>query len=560
MILIKKRVCPAIACFFLSATAVCPPVWSGDAAAEKPDMAKNLARFIDQQLEKRQQLELEGVKPANIADDATFLRRVSLDIAGRIPTISEVRDFLDDESPKKREVAVNRLLTSSGYSNHFARLFQKAFLPEQNDQFRFNAAYPSFFVWLRGHVEKNTPYDKLAYEMLTASTDSEEFNQFDFQDGPVTTASAQAFFVTREVDPARVATATARSLLGVRLDCAQCHDDPFNAWEQEQFWGFAAFFDDLDINIPNRPPVENAVVKGSIKIPETSITVRARFLNEPKAAEPEQGTYRQHLAEWVTSPENPYFAKMAVNRIWAHFFGYGLVEPLDDFSESNSPSHPEILDRLAAAFVESNFDLQFLIRTMTATKAYQRSSRLDSLQEIPVDLFAKTAVRQLSAEQMWASLGRAIGYARPLAFHEANAMQNGDVAEFLQSFQKASSLEDAEATILQALRLMNGDVTNRSSSATGEDGAVGGNQQTAMAVNPVFEPLVLTSLATFPGMDNKDRIEALFLATLSRTPTKAESKKLTKYIGETGDKTEQAQRLGDVLWALLNSAEFRFNH
>jgi hypothetical protein len=248
---------------------------------------------------------------------------------------------------------------------------------------------------------------------------------------------------------------------------------------------------------------------------------------------------RLALAEWTTAPDNPFFARATVNRMWGHFFGRGLVEPIDDFNDENPPSHPELLDDLARAFVASKFDLTYLMKAITRAQAYQRTSARTHASQDDPRLFARMGVKALSGEQLFDSLALAIGHREPPSkgpfTYDASSPRN----QFLALFAVQGRPSEPETSILQALTLMNGkflaDATNVRTNNT------------------------LKAVAGMPLLDTAGRIEALYVATLSRKPTSREQERLLRYVRQ-GGKDEEARRLGDVLWVLLNSAEFRLNH
>ena len=248
---------------------------------------------------------------------------------------------------------------------------------------------------------------------------------------------------------------------------------------------------------------------------------------------------REVLAEWVTSPNNPFFAKAAVNRLWAHFFGVGLVEPIEDLTSNNSPSHPELLDELARSFVAHRFDMKFLIRGIARSRAYGLTSRrTHPSQDNPSD-FARMAVKALTAEQHCDSLIRATGVTPAVLLKEARDRRTVR-DEFLSRFESTERRVEARTSILHALTRMNGQLTDA-------------------ATDPDATPL-LVALRDAPFLDTTQRIEQLFLATLSRQPTSDERTRLTGYVTQAGTNRDPNAALADILWSLLNSHEFAVNH
>jgi hypothetical protein len=244
----------------------------------------------------------------------------------------------------------------------------------------------------------------------------------------------------------------------------------------------------------------------------------------------------------MTAKQNPYFAKSVVNRMWGHFFGVGIVDPIDDFGETNKPSHPELLDELAADFAAHDFDLKYLIRGITASQTYQRSSRKTHDSQSVPQHFARMAVQGLTGEQLFDSIAVAVGHLESFQQQQPFQLnQTGPRAEFLELFAPDNNSPiERQTSILQALALMNGQFT---ATATSLD-----------------QSSTLSAIAEFPLMKTPDRIEALYLAGLTRKPRPEELDRLTKYVESGGPSKNQKQALTDVFWALLNSSEFLFNH
>ena len=529
-------------------------VWSAALASVRADDApavaagdvQRLAALIDGQIATR--WKADGVEPAPPADDAEFLRRTWLNIAGRIPPASAVREFLADSSPDKRTSVVEELLASPAYASHFADVWRSVMLPEAEADLQQRALIPTFESWLRQQFVDNAGYDQMARALLTAPVGNGV-------NGP------SAFFQAKEFKPENLAAATSRVLLGVRLECAQCHNHPFAHWQQEEFWGFAALFAGIAGNENGR--VTETVARKELKIPDTNKTVQARFLDG--AAPLESEAPRNALAAWLTDPRNPYFAPAAVNRIWANFFGLGIVQPVDDFDENNQPSHPELLDLLSEEFASHNFDVKFLVRAITSTKTYQLSSRQTHPGQAEERLFARMAVKAFTPEQLFDSLAQATGYYETEE-QPANVVlfQNNSVrAKFLELFTNDSaSPTEAQTSILQALALMNGEFVS--------------------AATTPAQSTTLAAVVDAPFLTMGERIEALYLVALGRMPQPEERAQMTAYVegtsppkAATSAPEEQARAvlaggsslddprsraLGDVFWALLNSSEFLVNH
>jgi hypothetical protein len=529
-------------------SAVAARAQAGDVTRPKAtDDAQALAAKIDDRLARY--WKDKNIQPAPLAGDAEFLRRIYLDLIGRIPSVGEARQFLDDRAPDKRRRLVEMLLNHPRYTTHWMNYWETLLLPER----KFDGVYGvdrSFQAWLRKQLGENVGYDKMVRELLTAPVDRLlKGNNGDLflpqTSTPYTFAAPEpeVFYRIKKASPENLTASTTRFFLGVRLECAQCHDHPFAKWKREQFWNQAAFFAGLEA--PGQGPVvpfrENPNVK-SIAMSEGGKVVPARFLDgtEPKWQEGVGG--RRMLAEWVTAPKNPYFARAITNRLWAYFLGTGLIEPVDEMVgkevQNNDPGG--VLDELAQAFVAHNFDLKFLMRAITATKAYQlTSARTHANQDNP-RLFARMSVRGLSAEQVFDSLAEAIGYRLPqqrTVFVNTVGPPNAQ-ERFLTKFANRTEKAVAtQASIPQALAMMNGEFVSGATSLS--------------------KSRTLAALLDAPFLNTAGRVETLFLATLSRPPRPNELKRMVQFIDQAGG---QPEAFADVFWVLLNSAEFKLNH
>jgi hypothetical protein len=493
-----------------------------------------------------------GAQPAPVADDAEFLRRATLDIAGRIPSVTETRDFLDDRSPDKRQRLIERLLGSSRYATHFTNVWRALLLPESDANIQSRFLAPGFEGWLRKELVKNAPYDEMVRELLTTPVGPQALQGA--RAGLGGDANPAAFYLAKELKPENVAAATSRLFLGVRLECAQCHNHPFASWKREQFWGYAAFFAGLqrqgagDFVQPGREVTD----RRELTIPGTEKVVQAKFLDGTEPEWKARASARDTLAEWMTSADNPYFARAAVNRLWGYFFGTGLIDPVDDMVGSERiPSHPELLDELAREFAAHHYDLKFLIRGITASKAYQLTSARSHPSQDEPQLFARMAIKGLTAEQLFDSLAQATGYREAqgnlppgvVVFGNQSARQ-----DFLTKFgNRSEKVTEVQTSILQALALMNGKLVADATSLERSE--------------------TLAAVADAPFLDTAGKIKTLYLATLGREPRPKELARLVSYVESggaeptAGDREKNSkQALADVFWVLLNSGEFILNH
>ncbi len=453
-----------------------------------------------------------GITPVGRSEDAEFHRRAYLDLTGKIPPVAEVRRFLADKTADKREVLVERLLKEPTHAAFFAAQWRHLLAPDAENNPGREAAVTSLDAWLRRQFAANVPYDRWTRELLTYPPPQQT-------DADPAAPSPRLFYLGREDKPEELAAATARLFLGVRLECAQCHNHPFARWKQEDFWSQAAFFVEL-----RRPGVRTVALPGKER------TVGARFLDGKALAD--KGDARALLAAWITDENNPYFAAAIVNRLWAHFFGIGLVDPVDDFGPENRPSHPEVLEELTRAFITSGYDQRFLIRVLTKTRAYHLTSAAPDGKPGDQRSFSRMNVKSLSPEQVFDSLIQATALREPQAARFRT--------RFLTRFPRGESQLEGRTSIPQALALMNGELL-------------------AAAVDPDGDN-TLGAVVASPYLNTGEKIDTLFLAALSRLPRDAERQRFVAYVDKREADGKQKQALSDVFWALLNSPEFLFNH
>ncbi|MBM3971062.1 MAG: DUF1553 domain-containing protein [Planctomycetes bacterium] len=479
-----------------------------------------------------------GLKPSPLVDDATFLRRVTLDLCGRLPTSDEVRAFLNDATPTKREGAVDRLLDSPDYPAFFA-LRWGSILRNSNLAGADRASY-AFNNWIKDQVARNVPYDEFARGVIAASGE--------WQDAP----PVNRYWQMRD-DLLHQSTAdTAQVFLGLRLQCAKCHHHPYERYSQEDYYGLSGFFTRLgQKSFGEPPPYFNAptVTRGE-QNPLTKQSPKPKFLDGDYTEFSSEQDPRHALVDWMAKPENPYFARTMVNRLWGHFFGRGIVHEVDDLRETNPPSNPELLKFLSDDFLAHQFDIKHAIRQMVTSQAYQLSSQPTPDNEHDRQNYARFYARRLIAEVFLDSVNQATGVrdrfngvgtsARAIDLPHENFG-----SYFLDAFDRPKRVTACEcerspgATLAQVLLLSNSDeIENKLSSGEGKIGK-------------------------FFAIPEKDRrplnnlIEELYLGSLSRLPSSDELTTATKYLEGESDKRQAVE---DLLWALLNSKEFMFNH
>ena len=477
-----------------------------------------------------------GIKPAQPATDAEFLRRVYLDLTGRIPSVSEVYEFDDDARPDRRMRLVDQLLNHRDHATHLATVWRRFLLPDGVDLSRYGGT-SGLEQWLVNHFVDNNPYDQIVRELLQA-------------EGRVTKSGPVLFYTALKLSPEEIASQTARAFLGMRMECAQCHDHPFDdRWAQDDFWGYAAFFARISRPQGKLETVSSVLrvrdsKRGDVTLPDTDEIVPPRFPHgELLEEQPDSTSRRQELSDWLTRRSSEQFARATVNRVWAQLFGLGLVEPVDDMRPDNPPVCPDVLDELAQYFVRTGFDLKGLFRTLVLTDAYQLSSRSGEDDSQRRRSFAQMSIKSFTAEQLYDCIATAT---RLQAMQSSRNGQDGLMRfdnnsrrAFLEQFRAPPGQPtEYHAGIPQALTLINGRLVNSAAD--------------------ISRSGLLNSMPPFFG--DKQRVETLFLATLSRQPTTQERTFMLDYVRAAKTKQEKQETFGNILWALLNSAEFTLNH
>lgn len=525
-IVLNRHLSLAVALLF--PTCVAPLLLAADDQDPVGTARAAMIRKIDERVNER--LAIAKLQPAELSDDGEFLRRVYLDLTGVVPRVSEVREFLADKRPDKRARLIDKLLDSPAHATHLANTWRNIMLPGglNIEQIQNVVGVQN---WLRARFVDNLRYDNMVSELLVA-TEGDDV-------GPA------LYYTSLDLAPEKLAGSTARIFLGLQIECAECHDHPHDKWKQADFWGYAAFFAQLQRPDAANPGARARLVDlntGEVKLPNSETVVGTKYPGGAIPDSKESGSRRVQLAIWMASRDNPYLPRAGANRVWAHLFGRGLVEPVDDLGPHNPPSHPELFEELTAYFVETGFDLRELYRTLANTQAYQRTSAWTAEKAAPPELYAHAAVKTLTAEQLYDSLNRVLS-------RKPQAMFPGQLAgsplldpqrqAFIGKMQSAArSPLDYQAGILQALTQMNG-------------------ADIAEATDPQRSPLVGALEA--PIFGDADRIKAVVMATLSRQPSEEEMSLFTAHLGKYSP-SEKQKGLSDILWALLNTAEFSLNH
>jgi hypothetical protein len=484
-------------------------------------------RFINAKLQRVK------VLPSATASDAEFLRRVSYDLIGLPPSVEEVRAFIADKDPLKRSKAIDRLMARPEFVNHWALKWSD--LLQVNRTRLGDKGMWAFREWIRESLATNKPYDVMVRELITAKGST-------FQNPP-------ANFLRFTRDPKVAMETTTQLFLGVRMVCAQCHDHPFEQWTQNQYFHLSAFFAGVGIKDGNDSAEEIIYEKhedNQIKHPKDGRLMSPKFLYAGDDITPQEADLRAGLADWLVSPKNRLFAKAMANRTWSYFFGRGIIEPVDDIRASNPPSNPELLEALTEDFIKSRYDLRRLIRTVVNSATYQTSFETNEWNEKDELNFSHFMPRRLSAEQLFDGVYRATGTQPHFRGVPRDSMAQ-DLPDpaigkggFLDLFgrpERQTSCECERRTdlsLVQALNLLNG--ATIADAIADEDGRVA--------------RLVRT------GVKDRELVEELYLAALSRPPSTQELDFALTYLGRGMNRTERAQ---DLLWALLNSNGFLFN-
>jgi hypothetical protein len=529
-------------------------VWFGNRVAsaivtvpfDNPDVDKSLAtsprhNFIDEAIVKK--LTDLRVPPSPQCNDYEFIRRVFLDCLGTLPTPDEVDAFVNDAAADKRTKLAAELLRRPEFVDYWTYKWCDLFLLSSRQLSQ--PAVWSFYRYLRQQVASNTPWDRLARDILMARGSN-------LQNG------AANYFVMHK-DPAELTETTAVTFLGQSLTCARCHNHPLEKWTQDQYWSFANLFGRVvlksgdrggEVVVVDAPSGDITHLRRSVPMPPTPLD----------AAPVDDANRRAALANWLTAPDNPFFAKAIVNRVWKNFFGRGLVEAEDDLRQTNPATHPELLDELAKQFIRHNYDLHWLIRTITASAAYQRSSLPMPGNEKDDRFYARAQLRRLPAEVILDAYTQITGVSTnfneiyttnmvptrtelyPLGTRAQQLPDALVVSRFLDSFgrppreQACACERQNESSTGQALHLNNGQSLN----------------EKLRSKNSVAERWVGEKLG------DDELIRRVFALGLSRPPTDAERSRFRTLLQDYG--TDRRAAIEDLCWAVLTSREFLFNH
>ena len=478
-----------------------------------------------------------GIPPSPLCDDATFIRRVSIDVAGRLPTVSEVEQFIADPDTAKRDRLVDRLVDSPGYADYFSNKWATVLRNKRRNGTDVQYTY-KFHGWIRRALRENMPYDQLVRGVLTATGDPETH--------PPVAWYREVSTSTQQMED------VAQLFLGMRMACAKCHHHPFERWSQQDYYGFEAFFSQVGLKNskfnPNVNQPDMVYLKTNAPVsknPRSQLDVKPMGLGGPELDISPYEDARQYLVDWMAAPENPFFAKALVNRYWKHFFGRGIVDPEDDLRVTNPPSNPELLNALAKHFLDHHFDLKDLVRTICKSNVYQLSSEPTEFNSNDQQSFSSFYPRRLTAEVLYDAVNSVADTPSnfgtiPEGTTAVQLPDNGFNNYFLEVFGKPeaeSACEcerSAEANLSQSLHLLNsGDVQGRLQNGQG---------RAAKFTREMERP-------------DAAKVRELYLAAFAREPRPEESEFI---LSRVADYQNKQQAWEDVIWAILNAREFQF--
>jgi len=499
----------------------------------RPEKVKDYPTFSEHNFVDRlvyARLRKLNIVPAPMASDAEFLRRVSLDLIGTLPTSDEARKFLADTRPNRRELLVNEMFSRPEFADYWA-LRWADLLRVDREVLGPKAAY-EMYHWIRESVAQHKPLDIFARQIITAEGQLSEVPQ------------GNIFKVVTQ--PGEQASTISQVFLGVRIACAQCHHHPYDRWTQTDYFGMQAYFAQLQRKPSPLGEVLLAEGKQVTKHPRTGEMVHPHALGTTMPAESSEADRRPELATWLTSPQNPWFARNISNRVWAYLMGRGLVEPVDDFRATNPPSNPELLDALAAHLADHKFDLRELLRVITSSNVYQQATTPNPTNADDEQNFARASLKRMDAEVLLDAVCQVTGV--PEKFEGiaggARAIQLWDsrVDHYFLSLYgrplRKSACEcerNAEPSVAQVLHLLNSDRVQ--TKLTHDAGTIA------------------RLMRTMP--DNAKLVDELYLSIFSRFPTDDEKRVAINHFSATSNRRQAAE---DLAWSMLNSLEFVFNH
>lgn len=476
--------------------------------------------------------------PSGLASDEAFLRRAFLDVTGLPPTLEEREKFISDKRPDKRDQLIDELISRKEFTEmwvmKWAELMQVRTVQNGGNSVSYKAAL-NYYEWLRERIASNMPFNQLVVELLSAKGG--------------TFANPATNYFQMESDVLKLTENVAQVFMGTRIQCAQCHNHPFDRWTMDDYYSFAAFFAQVKRK-PAEDPRERVIYDGGGEIahPVTKQNMAPKFLGGPRPEITGGATRRESVANWLASPENPWFARNVVNIVWDHYIGVGIVEPVDDVRVSNPPSNPALLDALAEKFVEYDYDFRKLVRDICTSRTYQLSTATNPTNQADTRNFSKAMIRRVRAEVLLDSISQVTSTQEkykglPKGARAVQIADGNTTNYFLTTFGRASratvcSCEvKMEPNLSQALHLINGETVHQ-----------------RIQQGKIIPEMLAAKKS------HAEILETLYLKTLSRNPTALENKKLLAAVSKGSSPEAQKEILEDVFWALLNSKEFIFNH
>lgn len=470
------------------------------------------------------------MNPSQLCSDEKFLRRVTLDICGVLPTVEEYEKFMADKDPKKREKKVDELLGRKEFVEMWVMKWSELLTIRSSNRVSYKSML-LYYNWLQERIASNMPMDQLVYELLSSKGG--------------TFANAATNYYQNETNTLKVAENVAQVFMGMRIQCAQCHNHPFDRWTMDDYYGFAAFFSQIGRK-RGEDPRETIIFNsgsGEVRHLVGNRVMKPKFLGgeEPDVKGKDR---REVLAKWLASNDNPYFAKNLANMVWAHFFGKGIINEVDDVRVSNPAVNPELLDALARKFTEYKYDFKKLVRDICVSRTYQLSTHTNDTNASDTKNFSHASLRRMRAEVLLDTISQVTETRNkfrglPLGARAVQIADGNTSNYFLTAFGRArretvcSCEVKMEPNLSQALHLLNGQTIQ---SKIGSGGVI------ARMIAEKKTPQQI--------------IENLYIRCFTRKPTEPEMSKLLKAYEESPDKK---QMLEDLLWALLNSREFLFN-
>jgi Protein of unknown function (DUF1549)/Protein of unknown function (DUF1553) len=474
-----------------------------------------------------------GIAPSDRASDSEYLRRAYLDVIGTLPTSGEALSFLNDQDPDKRAHLIDRLLARNEYASFWAGKWGDVLRNKRRGDEAKRGTY-AFAAWIRDAFQQNMPYDEFARAILTA--------QGNVSDTPPVNWYREARNITHQVND------TAQLFLGTRIQCANCHHHPYERWSEDDYWGFAAFFGRLGRKAGDVGTDQAIFVRkdGGVNQPRTHKAMLPTGLGGKPVPYVRGEDPRQYLVDWMVQPDNPFFSRAIANRIWSHFLGVGLVEAVDDLRVTNPPSNPELLDALAKDLVDHKFDLKHLIRTITTSEVYALSSLPTQYNAKDRRNFARFFPKRMPAEVLSDAVDAVCGSTEkfsgfPLGTRAIDLPDEGVNSYFLDVFGRSQRESPCECersyapNLAQVLHLINSPELQRK--------LTDGQGRAAKLIAEKKSP--------------EDMVTDLYLTGFGRVPQPEEMTEATAVLRETKD---QKGALTDLMWVMLNSKEFLFNH